>query len=146
MDDRIEALLEEPYWVIDVLPERVPADSGGQFFDVEAWMLSGSRAVALRRRWLSLLMKINCYTDLRIRSGDSEADILNPSPDTMEGLVLADRMHLCALLPAYDALITLTAGDLYMTLYNPPESLLHLVRALAASEGLFVWRPNNTLP
>ena len=30
----IEELLQKPYWVIDFLPQQVPADSAGQFFAV----------------------------------------------------------------------------------------------------------------
>ena len=30
-----ERLLEAPYWVIDVLPEQIPADADGQYFAVE---------------------------------------------------------------------------------------------------------------
>ena len=30
--------------------------------------------------------------------------------------------------------------DTYLTLYGPDDMLLDLVRALAASEGLFVWK------
>ena len=36
---RVEALLEKPCWVLDFLPQRVPADSPGQYFAVEAYLL-----------------------------------------------------------------------------------------------------------
>ena len=42
------------------------------------------------------------------------------------------------LLPNAQALFTMSGGDLYLTLYHPSGDLLRLVRALAASEGLFV--------
>ena len=31
--------------------------------------------------------------------------------------------------------------DTHMTLFNPDEDLLDLVKILAAGEGLFVWQP-----
>lgn len=31
--------------------------------------------------------------------------------------------------------------DTHMTIFHPNEKLLALIRALAASEGLFVWEP-----
>ena len=37
--DRIEELLNKPYWIIDVLPERVPENSPGRYFAVEDYFL-----------------------------------------------------------------------------------------------------------
>lgn len=31
-EDRIEALLNTTYWIIDILPFQVPKDSPGQYF------------------------------------------------------------------------------------------------------------------
>ena len=31
----VEELLQCPYWIIDILPSQVPADSPGQYFAVE---------------------------------------------------------------------------------------------------------------
>ena len=35
----IEELLEKPYWIIDILPKRVPKDSPGQYFTIEGFFL-----------------------------------------------------------------------------------------------------------
>jgi len=40
----LEALFEKPCWVIDFLPEQVPANSAGQVFDVERFYLQPPRA------------------------------------------------------------------------------------------------------
>ena len=37
--DRIEELLQTPYWIIDILPMQVPKDSAGQYFAVEDYYL-----------------------------------------------------------------------------------------------------------
>lgn len=39
MSATIEELLERPYWVIDILPWQVPADSPGKYFAVERYFL-----------------------------------------------------------------------------------------------------------
>ena len=44
----IDDLLQTPYWIIDILPMQVPADSPGQFFAVERYYLAEER-MALRR-------------------------------------------------------------------------------------------------
>ena len=40
-----------------------------------------------------------------------------------------------------DAMILSEPEDTHLTLFNPDEKLLALVKALAAGEGLFVWQP-----
>ena len=47
--EKIEEMLEKPYWIVDILPERVPADSPGRYFDVEQYYLDESRITELRR-------------------------------------------------------------------------------------------------
>ena len=43
-----------------------------------------------------------------------------------------------------DTLIQYSRDDTHMTVYNPTENLLELVRILAQSEGLFVWKPEGS--
>ncbi len=40
----------------------------------------------------------------------------------------------------------MSGDDHYMTIYNPDEDLLELVRQCAHAEGLFVWGPKHTEP
>ena len=35
----IEELLNTPYWIIDILPMRVPKDAPGQYFSIEDFFL-----------------------------------------------------------------------------------------------------------
>ncbi len=37
--DRMDELLEQPYWIVDILPKRVPKDSLGQYFTIEDFFL-----------------------------------------------------------------------------------------------------------
>ena len=134
----IEELLEKPYWVIDILPKQVPADSPGRFFAVEQHVLASPRNEVLAEHKLSLLLKLYCYYDLRISTDYGETWIENPDPGELSR---ASDSELYLLLPDEEALITADPGDIYMALYNPSDDLLALVRQLAESEGLFVWQP-----
>ena len=134
----IEELLEKPYWVIDILPKQVPAESPGRFFDVERYLLEHPQVDALKARKLSVLLKLYCYYDVRISIDVCETWAENPSP---EMLCKALDSYLYVLLPGETALITADPGDIYMTLYNASDDLLSLVRLLAEAEGLFVWQP-----
>ena len=131
MEKTIDELLQLPCWIIDILPEQVPADGPGQFFAVEKYFLQKGRLAAIKEKHINLLLKLNCYRRLSV---DGEA---NPPPER-----LAEAMgsrYLCIRVDG--ALIVSEPDSTYMTLFGPDEGLLALVRTLAAGEGLFVWQP-----
>ena len=144
--DLIENLLSKPYWLIDVLPKQVPAGSAGQYFRAERYFLSWLDEIS--GKFARVFIRLNCYYDLQV-STDGETWILNESP---EGLArrfeksAAAHSPLSVLIGSEDALITFSGDDHYMTLFNPDEKLLELVRQCAQAEGLFVWGPKQTEP
>ena len=127
--DRIEELLNAPYWIIDVLPMRVPEGSPGQFFAVEKYFLQEQMA-AVRQKHINLILKLNCYLDISV---DGET---NPAPDRIAEMM--KERAVCILLG--DALILSEPDDLPMTLFNLDSRVLELVKALSTGEGLFVWK------
>ena len=136
----IEDLLEKPYWLIDVLPTRVPADSPGRYFEIEKTFLSQIGAIC--GKFAAVLTKLNCYQDLQV-SRDGEEWLID-APDYVMAEQLEDSIAthspVYILVKPSGALITFSGDDHYMTLYNPDGELLDLVSRLAASEGLFVWQ------
>ena len=138
----IDGLLHKPYWVIDLLPRQVPAESEGQFFAIEHVLLEGPRGAELRRRFASVLLMLNCYYDLTVFRGNRERGKANPHPDKLERWVMRNREHLCVALPSEQALVVVPTDSTCMTLYNPTPHLLDEVRTIAAACGLFVWQPD----
>ena len=141
----IEDYLEKTYWVIDPLPRQVPAHSRGQYFRIEEHYRSRPLIDALYRRFADILLKLNCYEDLSF-STDGDQWETNPLPTQIEAMVrqsLSDLRMLYVMLPAVETLITLSADDIYMTIYNPSEETLELLAPLVASEGLFIWKPEQ---
>ena len=65
-DDMMGELLEGPYWIVDILPEQVPADAAGQYFAVERYFLRPERIIPLRRKYAELLLRLNCYVDMAV--------------------------------------------------------------------------------
>lgn len=122
-------IFESPYWVIDILPERVPKASPGQYFAVEEYFLSKPKLLRIKRKKLALLLKLNCYYDF---AADGEN---NPSPEKLKRLLRG-----YAAITVGGALITSDPGDTYMTLYNPDDRMLELAGKLASCEGLFLWK------
>ena len=137
----IEKLLTRPYWVIDLLPSQVPADGGGRFFAVEGLFREEPRRSETRRRFADVLLKLNCYHDLRVHRDDDELGELNPDPRKLEEWVLADSGTICIVVDGGSALILVPDDSTCMALYDPSPGLLERTRAIAAASGLFVWQP-----
>lgn len=134
----VDELLETPYWVIDILPKQVPAYGPGQYFAVERYYLEKEQFAAIKRRHVNVILKLNCYQRISLDEGAS----YNPSPECVATEMLAH--HLCIMV-GDDALIVSEPDDTAMAAYNVGEELLELLMPLAASEGLFVWRPPTGL-
>lgn len=131
---RIDRLLETPYWIIDILPKQVPKNSPGQYPSVEQFFL---KSYVIAEKKTEILLKLNCYYDLQIVTEKEE--LTNPAPEVLANLIRTD----CFNILVSNALMATDFQDTYMTLYNPDNNLLSLVRQLAASAGLFVWKPEG---
>lgn len=144
--DRVEILMAKPYWLVDLLPKQVPEGSPGQYFRIERFYLS--QLGTLCRRFAGFLIRLNCYSDLQV-SRDGESWSTNISPEEM---ILAfedsasSHTPLFILAGSSDTLVYFSGDDHNLTLYNPDPDALDLMRQLAASEGLFVWGPQQFQP
>ena len=127
-EDKIEELLKKPYWIIDILPKRVPKDSSGQYFAVEEFFLKEQLA-EIKKKHINVVLKLNCYMDISIN--DEE----NPSPEQIRDIMLDRYVYIMV----GDAMILSEADDTHMTVFNPGEELLDLIRTVSSAEGLFVW-------
>ena len=141
-DALTEALLEKEYQVIDLLPRQVSAERGEAYAAAEDFFLESERLTAIYERFASLLVKLSCYYDICLYADGIWTE--NPAPEDLReriaGSTEGDWCNL--LLPREQALISFGNGDLYMTLYHPPENVAETVRQLAAAEGLFL-RPGT---
>ena len=128
--DRIEELLNKPYWIVDILPKQVPKDSPGQYFTIEDYFLKEQLA-EIKQKHINVILKLNCYLDLSL---DGE---LNPSPDRTAAIMMEKYVYIMI----SESMILSEPDDTHLTIFNPDESLLELVRPIALAEGLFVWKP-----
>lgn len=128
----IDELLQAPCWVIDPLPRQVPPDSPGQFFAIERYWLEPEHLAHIKQRHINVVLKLNCYVAISL---DGEAQV-NPDPAH-----IAEQMRTRTLFVMLDdAMILSEPDDTNLSLFNPSEELLELVEAVAASEGLYVWK------
>ena len=132
---------DKSYCIIDILPERVPLESPGRYFEVERYFRTHLDDII--RKFASLLLKINCYCELEVCL-DCETFSGDFAPEDLERFLLETNdspSPLYVRVNHTDALFAYAGDDHYLTLYEPDRELLHLVHQLAQSEGLFVWVP-----
>ena len=137
MKKSIEELLNTPYWIIDILPKQVPAGSAGQYFTIDQY-LRDTFLPEIKRKHLNLILKLNCYRDISL----DEDDTVNPPPEQIADAVNQRYVSIMT----GDSMIVSDPEDMYLTIFNPDEELLSLVRELASGEGMFVWRNENEHP
>ena len=133
MKDRIEELLQSPYWIIDILPAQVPKDSAGQYFAVEKYFLQDKMLEEIKQKHINVILKLNCYRDIHI----AEELSANPSPEHIAQEMRKRYLYMIT----GESMILSEPDDTHMTVYNPDPQLLDLIKAIASSEGLFVWKP-----
>ena len=142
-DEMMGELLEGPYWIVDILPEQVSADAGGQYFAVERYYLKPERIRALRRRYAEILLRLNCYYDMAVSFDSCATWENNPDPEAFAERVagLSGNDFLRAVFAEQNAMIDCEPEETWLTVYDPDEVLLPKLTALAAAEGFFVWSP-----
>ena len=134
MNDKIEQLLQSPYYIIDILPMQVPENSLGQYFAVEEYYLKDNQFEEIKRKHINLVLKLNCYRDISI---DKEA-VINPSPKHIAREMRKRYLYIML----GESMILSEPDDTHMTVFNPDPQLLELIKAIAAGEGLYVWKPS----
>lgn len=132
MEMTIDEILKRPYWIIDILPKQVPKDSPGQYFSVEKYFLEEERLAMVKQKHANLILKLNCYRQISI-FGEYET---NPAPER-----IAEEIRKRSIFILVDgAMISSEPDETYLTVYGPDDELLELIKAIAAGEGLFVWK------
>ena len=135
MSKTIEELLNTPYWIIDILPKQVPAGSAGQYFVIEKY-LRETQLSDIKKKHVNLILKLNCYRDISL---DEDKEV-NISPEQIADAIYKRYVNIMV----DDAMIVSEPEDTYLTIYNPDEDLLTLMRELASGEGMFVWKNENS--
>ena len=79
-----------------------------------------------------MILKLNCYRDITI---DDEK---NPAPEQIRDTILDRYVYIMI----GDAMILSEPDDTHLTVFNPDEELLDLIKDISPSEGLFAWKGN----
>ena len=140
--DLIGELIDGPYRIVDIFPKQVPADSEGQYFAVDRYFTRPERIRALRRRFAEVLLRLNCYYDMTVSFDACMTWEENPDPEDFARRVeeIPYNGSMRAVFAGPGIMLDLDAGDAYMTAYGEEPEFLELLRMLASSAGLFLWR------
>ena len=133
----VDELLQTPYWIIDILPKQVPANSPGKYFSVEKY-LRETQMKAIKQQHIQVILKLYCYESLTLVHEDEE--IVNPSPAQIAEMINTRYVNILV----RESMILSEPDDTHMTLFNPDDELLTLVCSLASAEGMFIWKPQFT--
>jgi hypothetical protein len=144
-----EELLRKPYRIIDILPEQTPARFAAAYSALEKHCFRDPKADMPYARFLNLLVKLGCFCDIAACRADNDEWIGAPEPkylsEALSGLAETCRGGMHFLMDGGKLLITLDAGDLYMTVYGSCPRIMRRIKQLARSEGLFVWKKHGRI-
>lgn len=80
----IDKLLETPCYIMDFLPKQVPMNCGGQFFEVETYLLNHYDCCGLRDRFVGVILKAMCYYPVSVHWGKW---IEQPTPEQVTKII-----------------------------------------------------------
>ena len=131
IDEKIDSLLETQCWIIDILPMRVPKDKAREYNELEKEYLHTEE---LNWKFFTVLMKLRCYYNFKAVLSDGE------EIDDLSAEKLKEHVgHRYLQILFEDALLVSDPDDMYMSLFNPSDRVLEIVKAIVATEGLCVW-------
>ena len=127
----LEEILNKPYYLIDILPERAPADK--HYFAVRDSYLDKQLPV-FKEKIKDVIMKAYCYFDYQFY--DHEKDCWIKDFDTDELLKMLDNKEVGILIED-KAYLYLDDQDHYLTFYDLDHSAVGIFKSLSESNGLF---------
>ena len=136
---KIDELLEKKCCIIDFLPERVPGNGKGQFFDVEYYFLNSEKHGLIKDKFVGVILKLMCYFHIKILWNGW---VDRPEPARIEAAISeimenhSGTLH--CLFPNENMLLIFDWDCLNLSVYNLPQKAERLFKDIALSEGLFM--------
>ena len=142
LDIAVERLLENDYWIIDILPSQIPIEKQAEYRALTDEYYESGKVAQLHRRYADILTMINSrYNTAMLRMPEDEWTI-SPDDVAVKDAVIHHTERGCVdlLLPEEETLISLQAEDLYITVYHPTEEILSLLRQAVSESGFYIWQ------
>ncbi len=142
-ENKIEELLAQPYWIVDILPKQVPQDRAQQYAAVENWYLKTENLRHIRKAQAEVMIRLCGYYDLKVIMLEGNETEIIPTPSELELIITEGKGNLQILAESEETLITLDHEDTYFTVFSRSEELLKLLKRLVEGSGLFFWKPEE---
>ena len=142
LDIAVERLLEDDYWIIDILPSRIPIEKQAEYRALTDEYFESGKVAQLHRRYADILTMINSRFKTAILCMPEDEWTISPHNNDVKDAVMHHTERGCVdlLLPEEETLISLQAEDLYITVYHPTEELLSLLRQAVSESGFYIWQ------
>ncbi|MBQ1815775.1 MAG: DUF4298 domain-containing protein [Ruminococcus sp.] len=142
LDIEVERLLEEEYWLIDVLPSQMPESKAEEYFGLEQGFLSSERITGLYQKFAEIMLLLAQVFEAAMHTAPEDVWTERPDDAAIQNALVAHAQggSMILLLPKEHTLVMLNAGDLNMTVFHPTEQILSLLRGAAEEKGLYLWQ------
>ena len=141
----VEPLFEAPYWLIDIFPAQVPPERAEEYLRVERSYLNSAKLDELYARFSAILAVVSGRYQAMLFTLPEESETEYPNSGQIFAEVRrhARRGAVQLYLTEENALLTLNAEDLYMTVYQPSERLQAFLKETVAAAGLYFRQPEQ---
>lgn len=142
LDITVERLLEDDYWIIDILPSQIPIEKQAEYSALTDEYFESGKAAQLHRRYADILTMINSRFKTAMLCMPEDEWTISPDDVAVKDAVIHHTEQGCVdlLLTEEETLISLQAEDLYITVYHPTEELLSLLRQAVSESGFYIWQ------
>lgn len=142
LDITVEQLLEDDYWIIDILPSQIPIEKQAEYRALTDEYFESGKVAQLHRRYADILTMINSRFKTAILCMPEDEWTISPHNNDVKDAVMHHTERGCVdlLLPEEETLISLQAEDLYITVYHPTEEILSLLRQAVSESGFYIWQ------
>ena len=142
LDITVERLLEDDYWIIDILPSQIPIEKQAEYRALTDEYFESGKVAQLHRRYADILTMINSRFKTAMLCMPEDEWTISPDDVAVKDAVIHHTEQGCVdlLLTEEETLISLQAEDLYITVYHPTEELLSLLRQAVSESGFYIWQ------
>ena len=142
LDITVERLLEDDYWIIDILPSQIPIEKQSEYRALTDEYFESGKVAQLHRRYADILTMINSRFKTAMLCMPEDEWTISPDDVAVKDAVIHHTEQGCVdlLLTEEETLISLQAEDLYITVYHPTEEILSLLRQAVSESGFYIWQ------
>ncbi len=146
LDIMVERLLENDYWIIDIFPEQIPEDRQKEYSKLTERYFEKSELAKLHRQYADIMAEISGKYHTAMLCLPEDEWIVSPDENAVRDAVVRHTERGCVhlLVPQAQTLISLQSEDLYITVYDPSDEILTLLKQTVPQKG-FYFRHNSQI-